>query len=91
MSRAFADMGGTYDENIAMVPSLDLCNHCHGNVAKNLSYTKTSDGSVRVVASDVSADTVLAISYGARGNAQLLFHNGFCFSDNIEPDGKKKA
>lgn len=88
-SRAFAGMGGTRDEDIAMVPLLDLCNHHRGDLTKNVSYVKTQDGSVQVVASeDLSADTVLAITYGARGNAQLLFNYGFCIPDNIEPDGK---
>ena len=88
-SRAFAGMGGNRDEDIAMVPLLDLCNHRRGNVTKNVSYFKTDDGSVRVVAAhDLNAHTVLAITYGARGNAQLLFNYGFCIPDNIEPDGK---
>jgi len=88
-SRAFAGMGGNRDEDIAMVPLLDLCNHRRGNVTKNLSYMKSATGSVRVVASeDLNPGTALAITYGARGNAQLLFNYGFCIPDNIEPDGK---
>jgi hypothetical protein len=30
---------------------------------------------------------VLAITYGAKGNAQLLFNYGFCIANNLEPDG----
>lgn len=86
-SRAFAEMGG--DGGDAMVPLLDLCNHTRGDVKKNVSYAKTSDGSVEVRAStDLDANTVLAITYGAKGNAQLLFNYGFCIPNNIEPDGK---
>lgn len=86
-SRAFAGMGGSMDDqDIAMVPLVDLCNHRRGNVTKNVRYVKTSDGSVQVISSqDLDADTVLA---GARGNAQLLLNYGFCIADNMEPDGK---
>lgn len=88
-SRAFAGMGGPREEDVAMVPLLDLCNHRRGNVTKSVSYFKTDRGSVRVVAAqDLDARVVLAITYGARGNAQLLFNYGFCIPDNIEPDGK---
>ena len=87
-SRAFAGMGGSRDQDIAMIPVLDLCNHHRGNVTKNVSYCK-SGSAVQVVASeDLDGDMVLGITYGARGNAQLLFNYGFCVPDNLEPDGK---
>lgn len=88
-SRAFAGAGGSNDEDIAMVPLLDLCNHHRGSSSKNVSYHFSSDGAVHVVANQsLTKDTVLRITYGARGNAQLLFNYGFCIPNNLEPDGE---
>lgn len=90
-SRAFADMGATTDgdNSIAMVPLLDLCNHQRGGrTKKNVSYQQLRSSSVVATAQDaLSAGTVLQITYGAKGNAQLLYNYGFCIPNNIEPDG----
>ncbi|CAB9522451.1 expressed unknown protein [Seminavis robusta] len=98
-SRAFAGFGSpeankeSDDMNVAMVPLLDLCNHCRGkNETKNLSYERGMDsnmGSVIVVTASRNIETgeKLRITYGARSNAQLLYNYGFCIPDNIEPDG----
>lgn len=113
-SRAFAGFGGNHkdnnntdddendkddlDKNIAMVPLLDLCNHCRGeaNTTKNVAYqqaqsstsSKDKNGCVVVTAHQTfSAGEALRITYGARSNAQLLLNYGFCIPDNVEPDG----
>lgn len=90
-SRSFAGMGRTCDEDIVMVCLLDLCKHHRGKLSKNVSYQQTPEGGVQVTAScDIAAGSALCITYGARGNAQLLFNYGFCIPNNIEPDGKSR-
>ena len=101
-SRAFAGFGGTSsvatttssrtkDEAIAMVPLLDLCNHCRGqeNITKNLSYEFNAEEGAVVVKSNqiIRKGEILRITYGARSNGVLLLNYGFCISDNVEPDG----
>jgi len=87
-SRAFAGFGATsQDSDIAMVPLLDLCNHRRGNVTKNISYKRTDKGVEVTSCVDIERGSVLAITYGAKGNAQLLFNYGFCIANNLEPDG----
>lgn len=87
-SRAFAGFGITdQDCDIAMIPILDLCNHRRGNVTKNISYRRTMTGVEVTAFVDLSKDDVLAITYGAKGNAQLLVNYGFCIPNNLEADG----
>mmetsp|Transcript_15013 Transcript_15013/g.27224 ORF Transcript_15013/g.27224 Transcript_15013/m.27224 type:complete len:476 (-) Transcript_15013:142-1569(-) len=83
-------------EEDAMVPLLDLLDHCRGKQGdtKNVSYDRNdddADGSMIVirVTSDASLvpNTPLRNTYGAKGNSQLLIHYGFCLLDNLEPDG----
>lgn len=102
-SRAFSiEAESGTEQSVALVPILDLCDHCRGrNVQelkrekKNLSYTY-SGGTMRVNAfSDESsnapvilnANETLKITYGAQGNAQLLMNYGFALKYNLEPDG----
>ena len=78
------------DEDIAMVPLLDLCDHSRGakNTTKNLSYELSKDGSVLVKAiQTIKKGETLRITYGARANGVLLLNYGFCIPDNVEPDG----
>ena len=102
-SRAFAGFGAKHnnsnttkprqnnpDEDIAMVPLLDLCDHSRGakNTTKNLSYELSKDGPVLVKAvQPIARGETLRITYGARANGILLLNYGFCIPDNVEPDG----
>mmetsp|Transcript_19290 Transcript_19290/g.52995 ORF Transcript_19290/g.52995 Transcript_19290/m.52995 type:complete len:506 (-) Transcript_19290:2725-4242(-) len=91
-SRAFA--GKTFDkraegsEESTMVPLLDLCNHERGTMLpkKNLSYEFEPDH-VLVRSKGIAKGDALRITYGAQGNAQLLFNYGFAIPNNFEPDG----
>jgi hypothetical protein len=86
-SRAFGV--GDQDDDIAMVPLLDLCNHCRGkNAEKNLSYKRMENGSIQVKSTKlIPKESLLAITYGAKGNAPLLLNYGFTIPQNLEPDG----
>lgn len=87
-SRAFAGLGASSrDQDIAMVPLLDLCNHRRGNITKNLSYRRTEKYVEVTSCVDISQDSMLSTTYGAKGNAQLLINYGFCIMNNLEPDG----
>lgn len=79
---------------VALVPLLDLCNHCRGqgdndNKKKNLSYAmeKNGDMVVRLAVDEIQAGENLRLTYGAQGNSQLLINYGFCIPNNLEPDG----
>ena len=82
-SRAFG-----FDDS-TMVPLLDLCNHSRGkDDRKNLTYERDEDGSVSVkTTTRIEKEEVLRITYGARGNHQLLMNYGFTIPNNVEPDG----
>ena len=84
-SRAFA---GQEDE-IMMIPILDLCNHSRGkNEEKNLEYKILDDGSVEVRAVvKIKPNENFRLTYGAKSNQQLLLNYGFAMKDNVEPDG----
>uniref|UniRef100_A0A7S3QAP1 SET domain-containing protein n=1 Tax=Chaetoceros debilis TaxID=122233 RepID=A0A7S3QAP1_9STRA len=85
-SRAFDELG---EENIdAMVPLLDLMNHKRGvGQTSDIMYVKGHDGSINVTATnDMAAGQIPGITYGAKGNAQLLVNYGFCLENNYEPD-----
>lgn len=86
-SRAFQSLGE--DEIDAMIPLLDLFNHKRGvGAICDVSYTKGKDGSIHVIAKhDLKARYLPGITYGAKGNAQLLLRYGFTIQHNIEPDG----
>ena len=91
-SRGFSGMGGgaAGAAGDAMVPLLDLCDHRRGSAGcgKGVGYARTEDGGVEVAAHrDLPAGSSLHITYGARGNAQLLSRYGFCIEDNVERDG----
>ena len=91
-SRAFAGFGGSSgsdEEDIALVPLLDLADHCRGRqTTKNVSYTKSEDGTIIVNSiSVIEKGDLIKITYGAQSNAQLLLNYGFAISDNLEPDG----
>lgn len=87
-SRAFAGMGASRnDVDISMVPLLDMCNHRRGIEGQNITYRRL-DSSVQAIAKeDIQMGKTLQITYGARGNAQLLFNYGFTLDNNVEPDG----
>lgn len=87
-SRAFAGMGATRNDNdISMVPLLDMSNHRRGREGKNISYRRL-DASVQATAmEDIQIGKTLQITYGAIGNAQLLLNYGFALDNNVEPDG----
>ncbi len=88
---------GEAQQRVALVPVLDLCDHCRGGCVdnaraqeKNLSYT--FDGDCMVVQSSplttsFRAGETLRLTYGAKGNAQLLLNYGFTIPNNLEPDG----
>mmetsp|Transcript_30170 Transcript_30170/g.46010 ORF Transcript_30170/g.46010 Transcript_30170/m.46010 type:complete len:474 (-) Transcript_30170:5308-6729(-) len=88
-SRAFAGMGQScHDKDIAMLPLIDLCNHYRGgDMTKNASYTK--DGTKVQLTSCVSLEkgSIIRLTYGAKGNAQLLMNYGFTIPKNLEKDG----
>ena len=86
-SRAFDSLGE--DEVDVMVPLLDLLNHKRGvGETSDVSYTKQEkDGSILVTAKcDLEAGTSPGITYGAKGNSQLLTRYGFTMRNNIEKD-----
>lgn len=90
-SRAFAGMSSSgNDQDIAMIPLLDMCNHQRGSGRagkKNVAY-KRQESAVHATAHEqIKAGTALQITYGAKGNAQLLFNYGFAIYNNVEPDG----
>ncbi|CAJ1949540.1 unnamed protein product [Cylindrotheca closterium] len=84
-SRAFA---GAKDE-IMMIPILDLCNHARGkDEKKNLEYKILDDGSVEVSATaKIAPHEHFRLTYGAKGNSQLLLNYGFAMKHNLETDG----
>lgn len=86
-SRAFQSLG--QDGIDAMIPLLDLLDHKRGvGETSDVSYTKEGDGSIHVIAKrDLNAGCLPGITYGAKGNAQLLTRYGFTLRHNIEPDG----
>jgi hypothetical protein len=86
-SRAFGI--GDSEGDVAMAPILDLCDHCRGNaeLKKNLSYQRLEDGSIQVMSTQaIQQAEGLRLTYGARGNSQLLLNYGFTLSRNLEPD-----
>ena len=87
-SRAVAGMGASRNDiDISMVPLLDMCNHRRGVEGQNITYRRL-DSSVQAIAKeDIQTGKTLQITYGARGNAQLLFNYGFALENNVEPDG----
>lgn len=87
-SRAFS-IGNHDDNSSSMIPLLDLCNHSRGKGdKKNLSYQwNDEDGCVQVTSTDmIDPGGLLQITYGARGNGQLLLNYGFAIPNNLEPD-----
>ena len=98
-SRAFVIDASTDapQPEVALIPILDLCDHCRGgqdNQAKkkNLSYNVTQDGSMIVQSTSHGSPVLpvgetLRLTYGAKGNADLLLHYGFAIPFNLEPDG----
>ena len=73
-----------------MIPLLDLMNHKRGTKEKSsVSYNRLEDGTIEVKAkSNMNKNQCPGITYGAKGNSQLLLRYGFCLKDNVEPDGK---
>ena len=91
-SRAFQI--GTTDEEVAIVPILDLGNHTRGKSTskqgkKNVSYQYDASKDAMIVNStmDIDPGESIRLTYGAKANAQLLLNYGFCIPQNIEPDG----
>ena len=91
-SRAFQI--GTTDEEIAIVPILDLGNHTRGKTTsklgkKNVSYQYNVSEDAMIVRSmiDIDPGDSIRLTYGAKANAQLLLNYGFCIPQNVEPDG----
>ena len=94
-SRAFQSLG---PENLdCMIPLLDCINHKRGtgiglSLTSDVTYSKhpTGDGSIIVKAkNDLPQGFIPGITYGAKGNAQLLCRYGFTLlgDTNVEPDG----
>jgi hypothetical protein len=84
------------DDDVALVPILDLGNHTRGKATtkfgrKNVSYQydKTEGEGFMIVQStiDIDAEECIRLTYGAKSNDQLLLNYGFCIPRNIEPDG----
>ena len=89
-SRAFVRSDDSNVSSCALIPILDLCDHCRGSSheKKNVSYKFWKDGTVEVKSCQaLSTRESLRITYGAQGNHQLLFNYGFCIANNLEPDG----
>lgn len=102
-SRAFAEFGGVntvhfendileekefYCSQDAMVPMLDLLDHKRGSQQTPEVHYECVDGDIFVKARiDISENTIIRDTYGAKGNAQLLRRYGFCLPNNLEPDG----
>ena len=87
-SRAFAGLGATSrDQDIAMVPLLDLCNHRRGNITKNLSNCLNGKYVEVTLCVDISRDSMLSTTYGTKDNAQLLANYGLCILNNLDPEG----
>ena len=87
-SRAFAGMGASRNDiDISMVPLLDLCNHRSGSQQKNVAYRRLESCVQAYAIAPLEAGAKLKVTYGAKGNAQLLFNYGFALENNIEPDG----
>ncbi|GFH57647.1 hypothetical protein CTEN210_14123 [Chaetoceros tenuissimus] len=86
-SRAFHCLGD--DEVDALVPLLDCINHKRGvGLVSDVSYKRQDDGAIVVNAKiDMDAEYTVGITYGAKGNHQLLIRYGFTLGDNVEPDG----
>lgn len=86
-SRAF--QVGVTDQDVAIVPLLDLCDHARGlDSKKNVSYDTQDDGSLLVKSIvPLCPGDRLKLTYGALGNTQLLLNYGFCIPHNLEPDG----
>ena len=80
----------------ALIPILDLVDHCRGTATnnnnnnkkkKNISYRFDNEGMVIVQATTVlQPGEGLRMTYGAVGNGQLLLNYGFSIPDNLEPD-----
>jgi len=82
------------DDDVAIIPILDLGNHIRGKATtksgrKNVSYQYDNTTGFMVVKSvvDIDADECIRLTYGAKSNDQLLLNYGFCIPRNIEPDG----
>jgi len=86
-SRAFQSLGE--DGIDCMIPLLDCINHKRGVGEKNdVTYSKGKDGSIHLIANhELEKDSIPSITYGAKGNAQLLTRYSFTLENNIEPDG----
>ena len=91
-SRAF-QIGNT-DQDVAIVPMLDLGDHTRGKSTsklgkKNVSYQYDALKHAMIVTStvDIDPEECIRLTYGAKANAQLLLNYGFCIPNNIEPDG----
>jgi len=91
-SRAFQI--GITDQDIAIVPILDLGNHTRGKATnkfqkKNVSYQYNPSEDAMIVTSAVDIDygESIRLTYGAKSNAQLLLNYGFCILENLEQDG----
>jgi hypothetical protein len=94
-SRAFQI--GTSTDDVALVPLLDLGDHARGmnKTRKNVSYTFVKDDKdasghpfmLVKTTTEVSIGECVRLTYGAKGNAQLMFNFGFCIPNNLEPDG----
>jgi len=91
-SRAF-QIGST-DDDIAIVPMLDLGNHTRGKSTKKLEkknvayqYDAVEGAMIVTTTIDVDVGESIRLTYGAKANAQLLLNYGFCIPRNLEPDG----
>jgi len=74
---------------IFMAPGMDFANHKR---PREVSYVSSDgfngNGQVTMKAlRDFKAGEFLHITYGAKGNTDLLLRYGFCLKKNVEPDG----
>lgn len=74
---------------IFMAPGMDFANHKR---PREVSYVSSDgfngNGQVTMKAlRNFKAGEFLHITYGAKGNTDLLLRYGFCFKENVEPDG----
>jgi hypothetical protein len=91
-SRAFQI--GTTEEEIGIVPMLDLGNHTRGNCTSKLGYKNVTyqydvvkDAMIVKTKVDIDGGESIRLTYGAKSNSQLLLNYGFCIPGNLEPDG----
>jgi histone-lysine N-methyltransferase SETD3 len=75
---------------LALVPLADMVNHRTAAEA-TFSYDDAARAFVVTCAADVAAGAEVHVSYGAKSNARLLAHYGFCVDDNPEREAEVRV